>query len=136
MAIYTGSREYILGTLSECLFFFGIYSFHSGGLREGKHCLPIFGGGNATLYPFVKEKKHGALSAETFLQSLRRVDPIPCCPGFIKSLQGVAETRAPVRMFLGVVPAPPVPSCARRIPTPMRTAILPGIHLNPSDFRS
>ena len=44
-----------LGTLSECLFFFGIYSFHSGGILEGIYCLPIFGGGNAILSTLQKK---------------------------------------------------------------------------------
>ena len=44
-----------ISTLSECLFFFGIYSFHSGGL--GRLYLPIFGGGNAIPFDISKKKK-------------------------------------------------------------------------------
>ena len=36
-------------------FFFGIYSFHSGGL--GRLYLPIFGGGNAIPFDISKKKK-------------------------------------------------------------------------------
>ena len=49
-------EPYDWGTLSECLFFFGIYSFHFGG-SGGHSCLPIFGGGNAIHSPSQPEKK-------------------------------------------------------------------------------
>ena len=49
----TRSPWHRMCTLSECLFFFGIYSFHCGG--HGRPCLPIFGGGNAIL---PSPKKH------------------------------------------------------------------------------
>ena len=110
----SGSTSGTQCTLSECLFFFGIYSFHLGGPRKTPGCLPIFGGGNAI--HFLCHKFCVKLALRACLSPTRKIaSHLPC---------------------FGLPPALKVPTYAVPAQDLLRTAILPGIHLNPSDFRS
>ena len=117
-----------LGTLSECLFFFGIYSSHFGGTRK------------AHVFQFL-EAATPSIPSNQKKKSKKR---IPC-----RLPISLHPLRIPL-IFTSFSPLPPPPglrgfgarACAVCHPSTlrggslMRTAILPGMHLNPSDFRS
>ena len=122
------------------VYFFSVYTRSTPVAHGGHSCLPIFGGGNAI--PSSRSKdlpKHAARGCLTPFWFSFLWAPLPK-----RTFQPVLFV--PVRLFhWGALkgkkinhhhPPPKRRPRFRRKGVPMRTAILPGMHLNPSDFRS
>ena len=127
-----------LGTLSECLFFFGIYSSHFGGTRKAVMSSNFW---RRQRHPFIP---YGQKQTK---KPFRGVSISPLRKTTNKTEKKKKEEQSPPHhsvplprwssqtSFTTHVGGGGIPSALSRQEW-LRTAILPGMHLNPSDFSS